>query len=182
MKLLKTVPAAVVLAGACLRQCMRLPMIPFLLSWMILRLRRKRLKVISTGIPGAVRKYQKFLSDSRLHHDWYGKTTAWSLWGNASNTSSNDERSSEKYAVGGRSRYNLTDYDYIFGRASWLTDRYNGYCERDVLTAGYGRQFLNGPVHSFRFEFGLVCVTTNIQMIPAKHNRWVTHQVLMHGN
>lgn len=23
-----------------------------------------------------------------------------------------------------------------------------------MLTAGYGRQFLNGPVHSFRFEFG----------------------------
>ncbi|MGK5592503.1 DUF481 domain-containing protein, partial [Escherichia fergusonii] len=46
------------------------------------------------------------------------------------------------------------DYDYIFGQASWLTDRYNGYRERDVLTAGYGRQFLNGPVHSFRFEFG----------------------------
>ncbi|MDU7285958.1 MAG: DUF481 domain-containing protein [Escherichia coli] len=50
---------------------------------------------------------------------WYGQTTAWSLWGNASNTSSNDERSSEKYAAGGRSRFNL-----------------------------------NGPVHSFRFEFG----------------------------
>ena len=73
---------------------------------------------------------------------------------NASNTSSNDERSSEKYAAGGRSRFNLTDYDYLFGQASWLTDRYNGYRERDVLTAGYGRQFLNGPVHSFRFEFG----------------------------
>ncbi|HFG3708475.1 TPA: YdiY family protein [Escherichia coli] len=85
---------------------------------------------------------------------WYGQTTAWSLWGNASNTSSNDERSSEKYAAGGRSRFNLTDYDYLFGQASWLTDRYNGYRERDVLTAGYGRQFLNGPVHSFRFEFG----------------------------
>ena len=42
---------------------------------------------------------------------WYGQTTAWSLWGNASNTSSNDERSSEKYAAGGRSRFNLTDYD-----------------------------------------------------------------------
>ena len=68
--------------------------------------------------------------------------------------SSNDERSSEKYAVGGRSRFNMTDYDYLFGQASWLTDRYNGYRERDVLTAGYGRQFLNGPVHSFRFEFG----------------------------
>ncbi len=77
-----------------------------------------------------------------------------SLWGNASNTSSNDERSSEKYAVGGRSRYNLTDMNYVFGQGSWLTDRYNGYQQRDVVTAGYGRQILNGPVHSLRFEFG----------------------------
>ncbi len=91
-------------------------------------------------------------ADSTL--TWYGNTTAWSLWGNASNTSSNDERSSEKYAIGGRSRYNMTDYDYLFGQASWLTDRFNGYHARDVLTAGYGRQFLNGPVHSLRFEFG----------------------------
>lgn len=48
----------------------------------------------------------------------------------------------------------MTDYDYLFGQASWLTDRYNGYRQRDVFTAGYGRQFLNGPVHSLRFEFG----------------------------
>ena len=48
----------------------------------------------------------------------------------------------------------MTDYDYLFGQASWLTDRYNGYRQRDVVTAGYGRQFLNGPVHSLRFEFG----------------------------
>ncbi len=91
-------------------------------------------------------------ADSTL--TWYGDTTAWSLWGNASNTSANDERSSEKYAVGGRGRYNMTHEDYLFGQASWLTDRYNGYHERDVFTAGYGRQFLTGPIHSFRFEFG----------------------------
>lgn len=97
-------------------------------------------------------KSSSLTADSTL--TWYGNTTAWSLWGNASNTSANDERSSEKYAVGGRSRYNMTDYDYLFGQASWLTDRYNGYRQRDVFTAGYGRQFLNGPVHSFRFEFG----------------------------
>lgn len=85
-------------------------------------------------------------ADSTL--TWYGDTTAWSLWGAASNTSANDERSSEKYSVGGRSRYNMTSVDYLFGQASWLTDRYNGYHERDVFTAGYGHQFLNGPVHS----------------------------------
>ena len=75
-------------------------------------------------------KSSSLTADSTL--TWYGNTTAWSLWGNASNTSANDERSSEKYAVGGRSRYNMTDYDYLFGQASWLTDRYNGYRQRDV--------------------------------------------------
>ncbi|HBI11126.1 MAG TPA: hypothetical protein DDY57_13490 [Franconibacter pulveris] len=97
-------------------------------------------------------KSSSLTADSTL--TWYGQRTAWSLWGNASNTSSNDERSSEKYAVGGRSRYNVTDLDYLFGQASWLTDRYNGYRERDVATLGYGRQLLNGPVHSLRVEFG----------------------------
>ncbi|ROP62425.1 putative salt-induced outer membrane protein [Enterobacter sp. BIGb0383] len=97
-------------------------------------------------------KSSSLTADSTL--TWYGNTTAWSLWGTASNTSSNDERSSEKYSVGGRTRYNLTDMNYLFGQASWLTDRYNGYHQRDVGTVGYGRQFLNGPVHSLRFEFG----------------------------
>ncbi|KTS44591.1 DUF481 domain-containing protein, partial [Pantoea dispersa] len=85
---------------------------------------------------------------------WYQTSTAYSLWGNAANTSSNDERSSETYNIGGRSRYNLNSADYLFGQASWLSDRLNGYDSRDVLTAGYGRQILNGPVHSLRAEFG----------------------------
>lgn len=113
---------------------------------------------------------------------WYGQTTAWSLWGNASNTSSNDERSSEKYAAGGRSRFNLTDYDYLFGQASWLTDRYNGYRERDVLTAGYGRQFLNGPHTVSALNSVQVCVTTNIPTMPVKLSRWAMPPVLMHGS
>ncbi|WP_348245280.1 DUF481 domain-containing protein, partial [Salmonella enterica] len=58
------------------------------------------------------------------------------------------------YALGVRKLFNMTDYDYTFGQASWMTDRFIGYRQRDVLTAGYGRQFLSGPVHSFRFEFG----------------------------
>ncbi|MCP6559831.1 DUF481 domain-containing protein, partial [Klebsiella pneumoniae] len=41
-------------------------------------------------------KSSSMTADSTL--TWYGDTTAWSLWGNASNTSSNDQRSSEKYA------------------------------------------------------------------------------------
>ncbi|RWR03493.1 membrane protein [[Pantoea] beijingensis] len=85
---------------------------------------------------------------------WYQTRTAYSLWGNASNTSSNDERSSETYQVGARSRYNMTDYDYLFGQASWLSDRLNGYDGRSIFAAGYGRQILNGPIHSLRIEAG----------------------------
>ena len=85
---------------------------------------------------------------------WFQTRTAWSLWGNAANNSSNDERSSETYQLGGRSRYNMTDYDYLFGQASWLSDRFNGYDGRSIFAAGYGRQILNGPVHSLRIEAG----------------------------
>ncbi|MDP0977829.1 DUF481 domain-containing protein, partial [Klebsiella pneumoniae] len=60
---------------------------------------------------------------------------------------------SEKYAGGGRSIFNLTDMNYVFCQGSWLTDRYNGYQQRVVVTAGYGRQILNGQVLSLRFEF-----------------------------
>jgi hypothetical protein len=40
MKLLKTVPAAVMLAGGLLRLRAQWPMIPFLLSWMTLLLQK----------------------------------------------------------------------------------------------------------------------------------------------
>ncbi|PKH26501.1 hypothetical protein CIG19_01510 [Enterobacterales bacterium CwR94] len=91
---------------------------------------------------------------ANLNATWYHNQMAYSLWGNAANTSSNDERSSETYQVGGRSRYNMDDRNYLFGQASWLSDRFNGYDGRTYVAAGYGRQVLNGPVHSLRVEAG----------------------------
>lgn len=85
---------------------------------------------------------------------WYQQAMAYSLFGNAANTSSDDNRSSETYSVGGRTRYNMTHDDYLFGQATWLSDRFNGYDGRDTLAAGYGRQILNGPIHSLRAELG----------------------------
>lgn len=74
--------------------------------------------------------------------------------GAARNTSSNDQRSSERYQLGGRTRYNLTDRNYLFGQAGWLNDRYNGFDSRSVLTTGYGRQIMTTPLHNLRVEFG----------------------------
>lgn len=85
---------------------------------------------------------------------WFNTDAAYSLWGAANNTTSSNVRSSEKYQAGGRTRYNLTDRNYLFGQASWLSDRFNGYDSRSTLTGGYGRQILNGPLSDLRVEFG----------------------------
>ncbi|MFI8418517.1 YdiY family protein [Serratia sp. NPDC078593] len=85
---------------------------------------------------------------------WFNTVSAYSLWGSANNTTSSNVRSSEKYQVGGRTRYNMTDRNYLFGQASWLNDRYAGYDSRSTLTGGYGRQIFNGPVHDLRVELG----------------------------
>ena len=155
MKLLKTVPAVVMLAGGVLAS---LNAAADDTVFTVMDDPSTAQKPFEGNLNAGYLAQSGNTKSSSLTADttltWYGNTTAWSLWGNASNTSSNDERSSEKYAVGGRSRYNMTDADYLFGQASWLTDRYNGYRQRDIATAGYGRQFLNGPVHSLRFEFG----------------------------
>jgi putative salt-induced outer membrane protein len=100
MKLLKTVPAAVMLAGGLLRLRAQWPMIPFLLSWMTHLLQKPFEGTVNAGYlaQSGNTKSSSMTADSTL--TWYGNTTAWSLWGNASNTSSNDQRSSERYAVG----------------------------------------------------------------------------------
>lgn len=85
---------------------------------------------------------------------WFQPNTAYSIWGSAVNTSSSGVRSSEKYQAGGRTRYNLSDVNYLFGQANWLTDRFNGYHARDTATVGYGRQIWNGPVHTLNLEAG----------------------------
>lgn len=85
---------------------------------------------------------------------WFNSDTAYSLWGAANNTTSSNVRSSERYQAGGRTRYNLTNRNYMFGQAGWLNDRFNGYNSRTTVTGGYGRQIFNGPLHDLRVEFG----------------------------
>lgn len=85
---------------------------------------------------------------------WFQQSNAYSLWGEAANNSSDDQRSSEKYQAGARARHNLSTQNFLFAQGSWLSDRYNGYRSRDTLVAGYGRQVLTGPIHTLRVEAG----------------------------
>ncbi|NDL62683.1 DUF481 domain-containing protein [Acerihabitans arboris] len=85
---------------------------------------------------------------------WFKSDNAYSLWAEAANNSTDDERSSEKYQAGARARHNMDADNFLFTQGSWLSDRFNGYRSRDTLTAGYGRQVLNGPISHLRLEAG----------------------------
>ncbi len=155
MKLVKTVPAAILLTGSALLSHFAVADTTVFTVMDDPSTAKKPFEGnLNAGYLAQSGNTKSSTLTANTNMTWYNTSTAWSLWGNANNTSSNDERSSETYSAGGRSRYNVTDSDYLFGQASWLTDRFNGYQARDVLTAGYGRQFLSGPVHYFRLEFG----------------------------
>lgn len=85
---------------------------------------------------------------------WFQTTNAYSIWGEAANNSTNDERSSEKYEAGARARHNLDPDNFLFSQADWLSDRFNGYRSRSTFATGYGRQLLNGPISQLRVEVG----------------------------
>lgn len=155
MKLVKTVPAAILLAGSALLSHFAVADTTVFTVMDDPSTAKKPFEGnLNAGYLAQSGNAKSSTLTANTNMTWYNASTAWSIWGNANNTSSNDERSSETYSAGARSRYNMTDSDYLFGQASWLTDRFNGYQARDVLTAGYGRQFLSGPVHFFRLEFG----------------------------
>ncbi|ATI64766.1 DUF481 domain-containing protein [Edwardsiella tarda] len=87
---------------------------------------------------------------------WFNRdaATAYSLWGTANNAESNGTRSAEKYQAGGRTRFNVTQENYMFGQVNWLNDRFAGYASRTTGTAGYGRQIFSSPTQDLRVEFG----------------------------
>ena len=85
---------------------------------------------------------------------WFERDHSYSLWANANSASSDNETTAERYQLGGRTRYNLTNRNYLFGQLRWISDRFAGYRSRTVLAGGYGRQILVGPPHSLSVEAG----------------------------
>lgn len=85
---------------------------------------------------------------------WYNNPSSYSLWANATNSKSSGSRTGERYGLGGRSRYNLDKLNYLFGQASWESNRFSGYRDRYILDGGYGRQIWTGPNNTLSVEVG----------------------------
>ncbi|WP_435639093.1 DUF481 domain-containing protein [Carnimonas bestiolae] len=92
--------------------------------------------------------------NAALTGTWFNDPWSYSLWANANNASSDGDQTAEKYSVGGRNRYNLTNKDYLFGQLGWENNRYSGYDSRVNFNLGYGRQILDTEHQSLTLETG----------------------------
>ena len=61
----------------------------------------------------------------------------------------------ERYGVGNKTDYNLTEVDYAFLQLEYEKDLIGGIRERTSETIGYGHKLLTGPAHLLEVEAGV---------------------------
>ena len=72
----------------------------------------------------------------------------------ALNTSDRDVTTGERYAASGQSDYKFNEFDYMFGRLEYETDKFSGYEYRVSEVVGYGRRVLNRNDMTLDLEAG----------------------------
>ena len=69
--------------------------------------------------------------------------------------SENEVTTAEAYDLGWKSERNITEKDFLFGRADWRKDRFSGYDTQFSQTVGYGRRLLKTERHALNAELGV---------------------------
>ncbi|MDX1498367.1 MAG: DUF481 domain-containing protein [Woeseiaceae bacterium] len=72
----------------------------------------------------------------------------------AINATEDDVTTSEAYDFGWKSTWNLSEFNYLFGRISWRKDRFSGYDQQLSETIGYGRRLVDRERHQLNAEIG----------------------------
>ncbi len=73
----------------------------------------------------------------------------------AINATENEATTAEAYDFGWKSEWNLSEYNYAFGRLHWRKDRFSGYDQQFSQTVGYGRRLVNRETHQLNGELGI---------------------------
>jgi len=83
-------------------------------------------------------------------------TGAWTHGAAGSAIGANDdvETTAEAYSFGLRSTYDFSEFDYVYGRADWLKDKFSGYDQQLAQAVGYGRRLINRPNQQLNLELG----------------------------
>lgn len=90
----------------------------------------------------------KLLLDT-VRERWKNSFTATAI-----NSGDDQGRTVERYAVGDKLDYHLSEHNYLFAALDWEKDLFGAYRERTSEVIGYGRHLLTGPVHLLDLEIG----------------------------
>lgn len=77
------------------------------------------------------------------------------IFGDIYYAESGGDKTAERYAVGYKPRYFMTDVDYLFGLLRYDADEFSFIDNRYTEVAGYGRLFLNNDKYYWDGEIGL---------------------------
>lgn len=72
----------------------------------------------------------------------------------ALNTSDSEITTAERYAASWQTDYKFSEFEYIFGRLQYETDKFSGYDYRVSETLGYGRRVLHRDDMTLDLEAG----------------------------
>jgi putative salt-induced outer membrane protein len=76
------------------------------------------------------------------------------LDGAANGAEDSGATTADSYQAGWKSDYNFSEISYLFGQINWLKDRFSGVDQQTSAAAGYGRRFIDTPVHLLSGEIG----------------------------
>lgn len=85
---------------------------------------------------------------------WHLKPWTHTFRVEAKHVSSSGETTTDKYLVGQRERYDLSDDHYAFGLLRWEKERFSGYNHQVTSIVGEGITILDGPEHNLSLEAG----------------------------
>lgn len=94
----------------------------------------------------------------------------------ALNASTKGETTAERYYADGKSQYNFTKHNYVFGHVNYDNNRFSGFSYLLTETAGYGRNLINRPTLALDVEAGAGARQTKI-IQPAQSENEAVAQV-----
>lgn len=66
-----------------------------------------------------------------------------------------NQSTAEAYKLGWKSEYNISEFDFLFGRLVWRKDLFSGYDQQFSQTVGYGRRLIETEKHHLSIEAGV---------------------------
>lgn len=66
-----------------------------------------------------------------------------------------NQSTAEAYKLGWKSEYNISEFDFLFGRLVWRKDLFSGYDQQFSQTVGYGRRLIETEKHHLSVEAGV---------------------------